>query len=133
MADPKQRQMSQESIHIIYGVLFALLAIGALVALMLMRSSTDTSSQTSGVTNAVPSFNTVKVAGATDVTTYNSETAEISFSNENATNNIYVHGKVTDNNGCTEVKKANAAWTLAVYRTNATNGSACTANNNECY
>lgn len=137
MADPKQKQMSQESIHIIYGVLFAILALGALVALMLMRSSTDSSSQSSGVTNAVPTFNVVKVGSATDVTTYNSEAATITFTNESATNNIFVHGKVTDNNGCTEVMRRTTStggqWTLAVYRTNVTSGSSCTANNNDCY
>lgn len=134
MADPKQKQLSQESIHIIYGVLFVLLAIGALVALMLMRSYTDTSSQSSGVTNVVPVFNTVKVDSASDQSDpWNTESATITFLNENATNTIYVHGKVTDNNGCTEVKKATAVWTLAVYRTNVASGSSCTASNNECY
>lgn len=134
MSDQKQRQMSQESIHIIYGVLFAILALGALIALMLMRSSTDDSSQSSGVTNAVPTFNTVKVASTTDITDpYDSETATITFTNESATNNIFIHGKVTDNNGCTEVKKANAAWSLAVYRTNVASGSGCSAANNDCY
>lgn len=134
MADLKQKQLSQESIHIIYGVLFVLLAIGALVALMLMRSYTDTSSQSSGVTNSVPTFNTVKVDSASDqLDPWNTESATISFVNENATNTIYVHGQVTDNNGCTEVKKANAAWTLAVYRTNVASGASCTANNNDCY
>ncbi|MDP2629816.1 MAG: hypothetical protein Q8P56_00215, partial [Candidatus Uhrbacteria bacterium] len=115
--DPKQRQLSSESVHIIYGAIFALLAIAAIFALMFVRSLTDDSTQQSGVTNEVPSFNTVKVASATDTATYNTETAAITFVNENATNNVYVHGKVTDNNGCTEVKKANAAWTLVVYRT----------------
>ncbi|MBI4253067.1 hypothetical protein HY623_02735 [Candidatus Uhrbacteria bacterium] len=136
MADPKQRQLSQEGIHIMYGVIFALLAIGALIAIVLTRSLTDSSSQTSGVTNALPSFNTVAIAGSSDQSDpWNADDsgAGITFTSEGSTNTVYIHGKVTDNNGCIEVKKANAAWTLDVYRTNVSGGSGCTANNNDCY
>lgn len=131
--DPKPRQLSPESVHIIYGALFALLAIAALFALMFVRSLTDDATQQSGITNSVPTINTVKVASTSDTGSYSSETAAITFTNENATNNIYVHGLATDNNGCTQLKKANAAWTLVVHRTEATNGAACTSNNNDCY
>lgn len=133
-SDPKPRQLSPESVHIIYGALFALLAIAALFALMFVRSLTDDSTQSSGITNTVPVLtNTVKVASTSDTATYASESAAITFTNENATNNIYVHGQAVDSNGCTQLKKANAAWTLVVHRTEATNGAACTANNNDCY
>lgn len=139
MADPKQKPMSQESIHIIYGILFVLLALGALVALVMMRSFTDTSSQSSGVTNSLPTLTTVKVDSVTDQTgTWDSEDTDgVTFVNESSANTIYIHGTATDNNGCVELKKlagaTGAAWTVAVYRTNVTNGSTCTAANNDCY
>lgn len=126
MAEPTH----EDSTVRMYGVLFTIIAVVALVGLIYMlstRSSADDSTQTTTVSNASPTLNTpiigIVTAGV-DQTTVNPI--------ENGTRTIYVQGTVTDNNGCNDIDTV-TNWDMDVYRTDVASGAGCTTDNNDCY
>lgn len=114
----------------LFGILFTIIAVVALVGLIYMlsvRSSADDSAQSTTVSNANPTVDTVLTAiasGGADQANVNPV--------ENSTRTLYIRGQATDNNGCNDLDTA-ANWNLDVYRTNVASGSACTTDNNDCY
>lgn len=59
--------------------------------------------------------------------------SETSFNlTENTTTTLYVHGAITDLDGCEDVA-VNGTVTAKFYRTNHASGDGCSADNNDCY
>lgn len=125
--------MSSESlsegkgIHLLYGVLFTVIALAALIALIRMQSRADSVSQTLATGNATPAIDSVTISTAS----YGSAATSVTLT-EATTTNVYVWGTASDSNGCEQIDAA-ADYSIKVYRTNVTGGSSCTADDNDCY
>ena len=99
--------------HYIYGIIVTLIAIVAIVGLVIIKSQTDTASQSASVTNTSPTVDSVTIA-----TTSQGASASTINLIENSTTTVYVHGAATDNNGCEEIDDAetDASWDVIMYR-----------------
>lgn len=129
---PEKATQSMQAIHMVYGVLFAAIAIAAIFALVMYRSLTDTGTQQSSVTNASPSFNNVYTADNSDTTNYSGDSTTVTLV-EDTGDDLYIHGQATDTNGCDDITAASSTWTLKLY-TSGTGSSACSSTNSfDCY
>lgn len=133
MASQQTPTEREKRMHIVYGTMFSVIALAALVAVVkTYLDANNTVAQSASVTNATPSLS-VNLSGSTAAST--------SFTNDSATvtltaddgKDVYVHGTATDTNGCDDIIKANATWTLDVYRTNLAATSTCGADKLNCY
>lgn len=132
-----EKIITSRSVHIIYGVLFAAIAIAALFALLAYRSFTESGTQSSTVTNVAPAFNLVAVSDASDTTNYTADSGTTAFTMvENVGDTIYIHGEAYDNNGCDDITAASSTWSLVLHNNDTTytacDGGSATANVN-CY
>lgn len=96
-------------------VAVGLVLLGAQVALA------DNASTQVVVSNSAPSVSSVQLNGASVITL-----------TENVTTTVFVTATITDANGCADVISSGTV-TFAVYRSSVSNGSACTANAQNCY
>ena len=114
-----------------FGFLFTLIAVVALIALILSNSAADTT-QNATVDPSAPvlsgmTISTTSAYGAT----IGAEPATISLT-AGTTKTVYVHGIVTDANGC-QTLDTNSQWDATVYRTNVSGTTACSAAGQDCY
>jgi len=130
----QQTTEREKRMHIVYGTMFSVIALAALVAVVkTYLDANNTVSQNATVTNATPSITVNLSDNAASTTSNYSDASSTVTLTENSTKNVYVHGTATDTNGCDDVTKANATWDLVVYRTNLAGASTCSANNTNCY
>lgn len=130
-----QEATTKNNIHLIYGILFTVIALVALIALVVVRSGADNANQNANISNATPVVNTVittETSGGAD------DSDGIAMSVDGATKTVYVRGAATDDNGCTQINAANGAWTAKMYNgggSNTGSGTTCStaADNNDCY
>lgn len=101
--------------YIVGIVAVGLVLLGAQVALA------DNASTQVVVSNSAPSVSSVQLNGAAAITL-----------TENTTTSVAITATITDANGCTDVISSGTV-TFAVYRSSVSNGSACTANAQNCY
>ncbi|MBI2484447.1 hypothetical protein HYV71_04665 [Candidatus Uhrbacteria bacterium] len=134
MASQQTPTERERRMHIVYGAMFSVIALAALVAVVkTYLDANNTVSQTASVTNATPSI-TVNLSDNAASTTSNYSDASTTVTlTENSGKSVYVHGTATDTNGCDDITKANATWDLVVYRTNLAATSTCSADNANCY
>lgn len=118
------------SVHLVYGILFTIIGVSALIAFFAFKSLADNISQSVAVANESPTVDTVNSAtstGGADI-----GTTAFSLNEGPSTTAIFIHGNFTDANGCNDVATGgNVKATL--HRTDATGGASCTADNNDCY
>ncbi len=116
-----------KSLHLLYGVLFTIIALAALVALIRMQSRADTVSQTVATGNATPAIDLITISAGS----YGTAATALTLT-ESTTTTAYIWGNASDSNGCEQIDAA-ADYAIKFYRTNVTGGSACTADDNDCY
>lgn len=123
MSDSKQ-----SSNLMAFGFLFTLIAVVALIALILSNSSADTV-QNAAITPATPVLTDDMTVATSSYGTAAATVTPVA----GTTKTIYVHGSVTDDNGC-ETIDSETYWDAAVYRTTAQTsaGAACSADGNDC-
>ncbi len=120
-------------VHLMYGGLLFLAALITLVAYISFRSRADSNtslSTSASVGNSAPTLGTVYVntTGST-----NSQTDPITPA-DGTTKTVYVNGTYTDLNGCREVASSTLGGVKAAfYRSGASGGFNCSADNNNCY
>lgn len=110
-----------------YAILFTIIALVAFVSLLfiLSDSQADDVAQSAGVGNAVPTVDSINVAiGSLGV-----DQATINPI-ENGARRVYVHGALTDNNGCQDADTLNN-YTIKIRQSDQAIG--CGADNNNCY
>ncbi|MBI4250222.1 hypothetical protein HY622_01390 [Candidatus Uhrbacteria bacterium] len=130
----QQNTEREKRMHIVYGTMFSVIALAALVAVVkTYLDSSNTVSQDATVTNATPSITVNLSDNAASTTSNYSDASSTVTLTENSTKNVYVHGTATDTNGCDDVTQANATWDLVVYRTSLAGTSTCSADNTNCY
>lgn len=118
------------SAHNMYGILFTIVAVVALIALALVVSSNsqaDDTGQQVGVNNSAPTIGGLAVAnisGGADQATLNPQ--------ENLQTPIFVHYTGTDNNGCGEIDDA-VDHDSAIHQSNAGSAEGCSADTDNCY
>lgn len=134
MATQQTPTERERRMHIVYGTMFSVIALAALVAVVkTYLDANNTVSQSASVTNATPSI-AVNLSDNTASTTANYSDASSTVTlTENSVKNVYVHGTATDSNGCDDVTKSSATWDLVVYRTGLAATSTCTADRLNCY
>ena len=114
------------------GIIFAVIALAALIALMMSLSSADDSSGTVNVLNATPTVDQVNIA----LTSGGANVDPMVLQTEGVTK-FYIHGAASDNNGCEQIDTVTggggSSWEVKLFRTTATNGFGCTADANNCY
>ena len=81
----------------------------------------DTASTSVTVSNSAPSVSSVTLNAGSAMTL-----------TENTSTSFAITGTITDANGCSDVISSGTI-SIALYRSGATNGSACTAESNSCY
>src|SRR3989339_611776 len=121
MSDSKQ-----SSNLMAFGFLFTLIAVVALIALILTNSSADTQ-QNASVTEAPPAFNNDMVVATSTLGTHASSISP----SPHSTKTLYVHGTVTDPNGCETIDNT-TLWDIAFYSTVLAD-EACIADEQQCY
>lgn len=113
--------------YILGGVALLIIAAVALSTLLVLRSQTDSITQQVGTGNVAAIHNGVTISQ----TSYGGAAATVTLA-ENATVDAYIHGTVTDGNGCEQVDSP-ADYSGKFYRTNNPLGTSCVADNNDCY
>lgn len=78
--------------------------------------------------NSVPSIDSL----TTSTTSFGADATEINLLESPSTRTLYIHGTASDPDGCADINAANQ-WSIKAHRTNHTNGSSCSADNNDCY
>lgn len=124
-------ELQNSTLHVIYGLLFVLLAIGAIVAIVIINSRTDTSSQSATVSNATPTIDSVTISDLPGGAAL-SATEGLGFSpTANSSSMVlWLTGTASDSNGCTDIDTKNK-WRIVVFRSNATNTTNCTDDNGQ--
>lgn len=123
----------------VFGFLFTLIAVVALIALLVTKSGADTTTQEFSITNINPAIPTLTISSTSFGTAYTPVTLL-----ENVGKTIYVHGTASDQNGCGQIDVVNGSglgagvtdsslWTGRFYRTNLAGGQDCTPNQSNCY
>lgn len=117
--------------HMMYGIIFTIIAVVALMALVLVlvltRSQADDTSQSTIVSNTNPTIDTVvtsETSGGVDDTDGIPPT-------ESSTKTVYILGTATDNNGCETINTI-PSYAILAYRSGITCTTA-TTDNNQCY
>ncbi|MEK7122460.1 MAG: hypothetical protein AAB855_01240 [Patescibacteria group bacterium] len=133
---PQNENTKLHTLNMVYGVLFAVVALFALIALVVITSRTDTSSQSATVVNTAPAVDSITAASATGGAALGTSASGLTLSprtnaEPSKTTTLFVHGTASDANGCTELDNAASVWRLVVYKS--TESSGCTADNNDCY
>lgn len=124
-------ELQNSTLHVVYGLLFTLLALGAIVALVIINSRTDTSSQSATVTNATPTIDSVTISDASGGAALSaSEGSGFSPTANSSSMLLWITGTATDSNGCSDIDTKNK-WRVVVFRSNATNTTSCTDDNGE--
>ena len=118
----------QSSNLMAFGFLFTLIAVVALIALILSNSAADTE-QNATIDPSAPVLSEMTVS---IISEYGATAGGTITPTAGTTKSVYVHGVVTDDNGC-ETLDTNAQWDATLYRTNVASGSACTADEQNCY
>ena len=121
---------SSNSAYMAFGLLFTIIAVIALVALILNNSGAASISSSGSVTNAAPTLDTPTISA-----TSGGVALDPIVLTAGTTTKVYIHGTITDNNGCEDIDSLDGSedLTVALYKSDATNGKACTANNLDCY
>jgi hypothetical protein len=108
---------------LVLGVLFTIIALIAVIALVRMQSKAGVdTNQTVNTGNTDPVVDSVVVAASTGGSQIASFTP-----NEGAVKHIFVHGSVSDGNGCSDITSVD----VTLFRTGVT--YSCSANDNNCY
>lgn len=134
MADTQQ---SEGSAVRMYGILFTVIAAVAAVALIYMfvlKSQADDTSQTAGVSNAVPTIDSILTSTSSGGADSGNDGSTGIAPNENNLKRVYLIGDATDNNGCNDIDTA-GNWTFGIYRSGTPENQtvSCPADNNHCY
>lgn len=108
-------------------LLTAVVVIAGVFLFVLSRSQADDASQSTVVGNAAPTVDTVTTA----IVSGGADQSSITLT-EGTTRTIYIHGVVTDENGCQDANNS-AVWQGRMYRTNHAIGFTCSADSNDCY
>lgn len=107
----------------IFGVLFAVVAVMALLIFLVPEIKADQADSSASVTNALPVASSVSLdAGAASVTL-----------TEATTKTVTATFTVTDNNGCGDIDSGSPDTIAVFYRTNVAGGAGCTPNSANCY
>jgi len=114
----------QQSPYLLLGLFFAAVALVALVALLVVTSRADNSTQTATIENSPPIVDNLFIA-----------TSSLGAGQENLTltetsKQIFIHGAATDPNSCQQID-AHTQWDVKFYRTDL--GSGCAADPVNCY
>jgi hypothetical protein len=115
------------SARFIYGSIFGVIVLAGIVGLVLFNSQADTASQSTAITNASPTVDTVLVG----ITSGGADQSSITLV-EDSTKTIYIHGAASDNNGCEDISSG-TGWQVIVYMSDVENEIGCTADDNDCY
>lgn len=127
MAEPTTS--SRNNVHLIYGIAFTVIALVALISLVILKSRADNSAASVTVTNSSPAVDSITFSASS----YG--TAETPFTPTEAVQTRYVHGFISDVNGCIEINSSGTTTMTHVklFRSSATNGTNCTADSNDCF
>lgn len=123
----------QGSAHLVYGIAFTIIAVAAVIALILTRSSADDSTGSVTISNVDPVINNITVSA----TEYGSATTTIWLAEGVTPTDLFIHGKVTDENSCQEIDNPSTDadggnWDFSVYRASVSNTSSCTEDIDSC-
>ena len=114
----------QDRQHYLFAVLLGIAGLLIILIFVTIRSQADDSTSTTSISNTTATINSITVATetlGTDVTSI--------LPVESSTQNVFVHGTYTDNNGCDEVTSSLVTTTL--YLTSA--GVTCDQDEVDCY
>lgn len=123
---------SNHSVHWLIGGALALTSVFLVIAIVVVNTNADNVSTTASISNATPAVDSVYISSTsgggagTDLT---SVTLTAS-----TTKTVYVNGVVSDANGYQDVVQgASSGVVVKLYRSGATGGASCSADNNDCY
>lgn len=128
---PKRTNLGEVNLHVIYGAIFVLIIVGGFIAFVLSRSLTDDATQQATINNSAPTVS-VAISSVSDTTNYSTTTGPLTLT-DGATTNVFVHGTVTDNNGCNEINFTNGNWIGSIYHGSTSGTTACSSSANDCY
>jgi len=115
------------TLHWLLGGALVLIGLFAIIMLVLVKSQADSVTTTTAINNASPTvvsefISTAANGGSDDFSSGIALTA-------GTTKTIHINGVVQDTNGRADISTV----ALALYRSGATGGAGCTADNNDCY
>lgn len=90
--------------HLVFGVIFGIIAVVALIGLIMVNTQADNISQTASVDNETPTIGTISVAASSQGAHDSSLSLSGDLSGEAATSTIYVWAELTDLNGCRQIE-----------------------------
>ncbi|MBI5654782.1 hypothetical protein HZC53_03980 [Candidatus Uhrbacteria bacterium] len=126
---PTQPKITQPA-YLLAGVLFTAIALVAIVALFMLKSKADVTTQEAGAGNTAPTVDSMYVAETSLGTDIGPAGIGAGFTtNEGLPKNIFVGGTITDLNGCHNLMQA----TVTLYRSGILPGVSCTPDTNNCY
>ncbi|MBI5654423.1 beta-propeller domain-containing protein [Candidatus Uhrbacteria bacterium] len=126
---PTQPKITQPA-YLIAGVLFTAIAFVAIVALFILGSKADVTTQEAHPGNAAPTVDLMYVAETSQGTDVGPAGIGAGFTtNEGLPKNIFVGGTITDLNGCHNLMQA----AVTLYRSDLVDGQDCAADTNNCY
>lgn len=117
------------SSHWLIGGALLLTSFFLVIAIVVVNTNADSVSTTASVGNATPAVDSVYISSTsgggsgTDMTSITLTAG--------TTKTVYVNGVVSDANGGSDIPSTGVA--VKMYRSGATGGASCTADNNDCY
>lgn len=119
---PMPSNSKQGSAHLVYGIAFTIIAVAAVIALILTRSSADDSTSSVTISNVGPTVDNITVS----MSEYGSATTTVWLAEGVTPTDVFIHGKATDSNGCGDIDSSDDNWLFAMYRATVSNTSSCT-------
>ena len=115
--------------HWIFGIFLFMVVSFGIMSFIFMNSQADDVSTSTTVGNVDPAVDSIYISSSAGggVDSYGSGIVLLS----GTTKTVHVNGVVSDNNGKANI--ANTAITVIFYRSGATGGADCSADNNDCY
>jgi hypothetical protein len=112
---------------VFFGAILFLVGIFVVMGLVMVNSRADDATSSTSITNTDPVITSINVSSSS----YGADGSTFTLTSADTTN-IYVHGVVSDDNGCADVEDATDIQ-VALYRSGVTNGADCSDDNNDCY
>ena len=130
----------KNSVHLVYGIAFTVIALVTLIALVFYKTRADVATENVTVSNSTPTIGTIyttgtSACGAPGGTACNSAVPDITTFTltEDTVTTLNFNGLATDLNGCTEITLASGNYSGSFARTDLQTSGACAADNNSCY
>lgn len=123
----------QGSAHLVYGIAFTIIAVAAVIALILTRSSADDSSSSVTITNEPPTIDNMTIS----TSEYGSATTTLWLAEGVTPTDLFIHGKASDTNTCQEIDDPSlfaiaGNWEFSVFLATVSNTSTCTEDIDTC-